>query len=109
MRSFALGRRFDVVTCLFSSIAYMTTVEDLRAATATMAAHLEPAGCSLVEPFLGPDDWKDRHTSMLTAEDDGVQLARGTIAGRDGRVAFLDFHYLVVTPDGARDDRSSDT
>lgn len=40
MRTFDLGRRFDVVTCLFSAIGYMLTVDDLHAAIERMAARL---------------------------------------------------------------------
>src|SRR5919198_4612710 len=54
MRDFDLGRRFDAVTCLFSSIGYLMTVEALEAAVATMAGHLEPGGGLLVEPWLSP-------------------------------------------------------
>ena len=43
MRTFDLGRTFDAVMCLFSSIGYMADVEELRAAVARMAAHLAPA------------------------------------------------------------------
>ena len=52
MTSFDLGRRFDVVTCLFSSIGYVGTAERLDQAIATMAAHLEPGGTLIVEPWL---------------------------------------------------------
>src|SRR5688500_10199856 len=44
MRTFNLGRRFDVVTCLFSSIGYMQTPEDLLHALVNMAGHLAPDG-----------------------------------------------------------------
>ena len=39
MTSFDLGRKFDAVTCLFSSIGYVGTVERLASAIAAMAAH----------------------------------------------------------------------
>src|SRR5438067_67243 len=55
MRDFDLGRRFDAVTCLFSAIGYMLTVEELAAAVASMARHLEPGGVLLVEPWLEPE------------------------------------------------------
>ena len=42
MRAFDLDRQFDVVTCLFSAIGYMQTLEDLNAAVANMARHLLP-------------------------------------------------------------------
>ena len=102
MRRFDLGRSFDAVTCLFSSVAYMTSVDDLRRAAANLASHVAPGGVVVVEPFIGPDEWKDGHTSLLTAEDDDVRLARGTITRRDGRVAYLDFHYLVIERDAAQ-------
>src|SRR5215470_2925065 len=40
MRTFDLGKQFDVVTCLFSAIGYMTEEADLRAAVANMARHV---------------------------------------------------------------------
>src|SRR6266567_5531623 len=40
MRTLDLGRTFDVVLCLFSSIAYMTEPADMRRAVARIAAHV---------------------------------------------------------------------
>jgi ubiquinone/menaquinone biosynthesis C-methylase UbiE len=57
MGDFALGNQFDVVTCLFSSIGYMKTVERMEQATANMAAHLNQGGMLLVEPWLTPEAW----------------------------------------------------
>src|SRR2546423_1547622 len=47
-----LGRRFDVVTCLFSSIGY---VRDLAGAVSRLAAHVAPGGVLVVEPWLAPE------------------------------------------------------
>jgi SAM-dependent methyltransferase len=55
MLTMDLGRRFDAVTCLFSSIGYAHTPERLQAAVATMARHLEPGGVLVLEPWLWPD------------------------------------------------------
>lgn len=60
MRSFDLGRRFDAVTCLFRSIGYMPTVEDLSAAVATMARHLVDGGVLVVDGWVRPDAWRHR-------------------------------------------------
>lgn len=46
MRSFALERTFDAVTCLFSSIGYMANTAELNDAVANLAAHL-PRAASL--------------------------------------------------------------
>ncbi len=42
MTEFDLSSTFDVITCLFSSIAYLRTLENLRRALANFARHLEP-------------------------------------------------------------------
>ena len=52
MRHFELGRKFDVITCLFSSIGYMVAEPDLRQAIANMARHLSPRGLLIVEPWF---------------------------------------------------------
>jgi SAM-dependent methyltransferase len=54
-RTLDLGRRFDVVTCLFSSIGYATTEADLHAVWRTLARHLVPGGIAIVEPWFLPE------------------------------------------------------
>jgi trans-aconitate methyltransferase len=49
MRSLRLDRRFDVVL-IHDAIMYMTSLDDLRAALATAAAHLAPGGQVAVLP-----------------------------------------------------------
>ena len=39
---------------------------------------------------------------LLTAERDGVVLARVTISGRDGRISTTHMHYMLGTPDGVQ-------
>jgi SAM-dependent methyltransferase len=50
MTDFTLGRRFDVVTCLFSAIGYVKTLDHLAHAIQCMASHLSPGGVLLIEP-----------------------------------------------------------
>jgi SAM-dependent methyltransferase len=100
MTAFALGRRFDVVTCLFSSIGYVGTVERLEQAIAAMAAHLDPGGVLIVEPWLAPDVWVPGRPHLLSVDEPDLKIARMTISGREGRLAIMDFEYLVGTPDG---------
>ena len=49
MRDVRLGRTFDAVF-VHDAVDYMTTEDDLRAALATVAAHLSPGGVALVVP-----------------------------------------------------------
>ena len=44
MRSFTLPEPVDLITCLFDSLNYLVTVDDLQQALARVAAHLKPGG-----------------------------------------------------------------
>jgi ubiquinone/menaquinone biosynthesis C-methylase UbiE len=99
MIEFALGRTFDVVTCLFSSIAYSRTEPLLRQTIATMARHLRPGGIVVVAPFFAPDTWTPGRLDAIFVDQPALKLVRMNISGVDasGTVAILDFHYLVGT------------
>lgn len=100
MRTLELGRRFDVVTCLFSSIGFVRDLDGLAAATRSLAAHAGDGGVVLLEPWLTPDVWKPGRPHVLAADADGLALARVTVAGQHGRISTTDMHYLVGTADG---------
>jgi SAM-dependent methyltransferase len=101
MRTFDLGEQFDAVTCLFSAIGYAGDTDGLRAAVARMAAHLAPDGILIVEPWIEPDAWIDGNLDLLAVDEDDLKLARVTRSSRRGNVSIMDFHYLIVTREGA--------
>jgi SAM-dependent methyltransferase len=98
MADFALGRQFDVVTCLFSSIAYTRMAPRLRQAIATMAGHVRPGGVLIISPFFAPEAWIPGQPHALFVDQPDLKLARMNVSAVDGTVAILDFHYLVATP-----------
>ena len=100
MADFDLGKRFDAVVCLFSSIGYVRTEERLRSAIASMAGHLERGGVLVVEPWLSPDVWLDRHVGAVFVDEPELKIARMNIAQREGNISIVEFEYLVGTPDG---------
>lgn len=102
MRTFRLGRAFDAVVCLFSSIGYMTTVEDLRRAVATMAAHVAPGGVLVVEPWFAPDGWRTGAVRADAATSPRLAVTRVNRSGRDGPVGTMEMRYAVATPDRTR-------
>ena len=59
--NFALGRTFDVVTCLFSTIGYVKTLANLSRAIQCMAQHLLPGGFLLIEPWFTSDRGQCMH------------------------------------------------
>jgi hypothetical protein len=100
MTRFDLGKRFDVVTSLFSSIGYTVTADRLGAAARALARHLEPTGVLIVEPWFGPEDWEVDGLHALMVDEPDIKIARMNLSGRVGDVSVMDFHYLVGTRDG---------
>jgi SAM-dependent methyltransferase len=98
--AFDLGKRFDAVVCMFSSIGYVKTEERLRTAAAAFGRHLEPGGVLVVEPWLAPDAWRDRHVGSVFVDEPELKIARMNVAEREGNVSIVEFQYLVGTPDG---------
>jgi SAM-dependent methyltransferase len=100
MVAFDLGKRFDVVTCLFSSIGYALTVERLGRAVACMAAHLVPGGVLIIEPWLTPESWMPGTPHALLVDEPELKIARVNTSKSRGRTSILDLHHLIGTPEG---------
>jgi SAM-dependent methyltransferase len=100
MVDLALDDRFDVVTCLFSSIGHTGTVDRLHRGIASMAHRLNPGGLLVVEPWFVPDAWRVGVMSASTVDTEGGIAVRIASSGRRGDLALLDFHYLVGTTAG---------
>jgi len=97
MDGFDLGREFDAVVCLFSSIGYS---EDLTGAVGSMARHLASDGVLIVEPWLRPDQWVPGLVHVVDHEADGTRLLRMTQSGIDGHTSILEMHHLVASRGG---------
>jgi len=100
MTSFALGRRYDAVLCLFSSVGYARTPENVRRALACFRAHLADGGVVLVEPWLPPDVVEHGRVGVNTVRAPGVTVCRMSHMEVDGRISRLRFEYLVGRPEG---------
>ena len=60
MTDFDLATTYDAVTCLFSAIGYVRTVDRMNRAVACMARHVKPGGVLIVEPWITPDEVETR-------------------------------------------------
>jgi ubiquinone/menaquinone biosynthesis C-methylase UbiE len=100
MRSLKLGRKFDVITCLFSAIGYMKTKADLRLTLRSMSRHLLPGGVLLVEPWFSEDQWNVGRVSINRVEKPDLKIIRMALARKRGKVSLLEFQYLIGTSKG---------
>ena len=97
MTSFELGKRFDAVVCLFSSVGNQSDVQGLNRAIAQMAHHLQKGGVLIVEPWLSPDQWDTGSLHALFVDEPDLKIARMSDNSREGRVSVLNLHYLIAT------------
>jgi dTDP-3-amino-3,4,6-trideoxy-alpha-D-glucopyranose N,N-dimethyltransferase len=106
MRTFRTGRWYSAVVCMFSVIGYAGgpdgDVSGLRGAVASMAAHLEPGGVLVVEPWLDPTAFTVGQVGTDVTREGGSTLVRMSHSALRGRVSVLTFHYLAGGPGGLR-------
>jgi SAM-dependent methyltransferase len=103
MRDFDLGRTFDAVTCMFNSIGYLASIEEMRAAIGAMARHLVRGGILIIEPWWFPERFLEGYLAADAGHVDGRAVARVSHSTRDGRLTRLEARYLVGGPDGIRE------
>jgi len=100
MTDFNLGRQFDVVVCLFSSVGYVKTKARLQKAIKSMSKHLLPGGVLLVEPWFTPEKWNSGRASMTQVNKPELKIARVSYSGQRGKVSTIEFQYLIGTSKG---------
>jgi len=103
MRIVRLGRAFDAVF-VHDAVMYMATEEDLRAALATVAAHLAPGGVALVAPDATTESFSEA-TEHGGGEDAAGRRARylqWTLPPEPGATSFeTHYAFLLREPDGS--------
>jgi SAM-dependent methyltransferase len=100
MTGFDLGKTFDVVTCLFASIAYVCTQENLHRAVAHLAHHVSPGGLLFIEPWLSPAQyWRD-HVVMNVVDKPDRKIAWSYVGKENDNIVTNDIHFLVAAKDG---------
>jgi ubiquinone/menaquinone biosynthesis C-methylase UbiE len=100
MTNFNLGREFDIVICLFSSIGYVQTLDNLHRTVKCMSNHLVGGGVLIIEPWFTPDSWNPGTVHANYVDEPELKIARINISCVEGRLSLFDFHYLIGTPEG---------
>lgn len=102
MTDFDLEQRFDIITCLGSSLPAVATREGLAQAIYRFARHLKPSGVLIVEGFIEPNDWESGRLSANFVDKPELKIARMVRSSRRDDVAVMDMHYLISTPSDVR-------
>jgi ubiquinone/menaquinone biosynthesis C-methylase UbiE len=96
MVDFDLGRKFDAVLCLFSSIGYVRTYPKLARTLRNFARHLRDGGVVIVEPWLTRSTVRDGYVHALVQGDDSLKVVRVDITRIKGNLSVLDERIVVA-------------
>jgi ubiquinone/menaquinone biosynthesis C-methylase UbiE len=91
-----LDKRFDVITCLFSSIGYVKTYTNLRRTIQRFAKHLKTGGLVLIEPWFTKSTFIEGSPHMQTYDGRDIKIARLCVSKTRGNLSVHDMHYLVA-------------
>lgn len=95
MINFDLEEKFDIVTCLFSSIGYAKTKQNLKRIMKNFSEHLKKGGVTIVEGFISPEDYRDESVHMDTYGDEEIKISRVSFSQRQGSLSKVKMHYLI--------------
>ncbi len=99
MTTLNLGKTFDVITCLFSSIGYVKTLPKLRKTICNFAKHLKTGGVVLIEPWFTKATYHIGSPHMTTYDGKELKIARLAVSQVKGDISVIDMHYLVAERD----------
>lgn len=97
MTNFDLGQQFDAVVCLFSSIGYVCTVENLNKAIKCMVDHLVSGGVFLLEPWITKDKYWQNHLAANYVDQPDLKIAWMYNHEMEGNKSIFNINYLVGT------------
>jgi len=96
MRSFDLGRQYDALICLSSSIGYLADYEDLVKTAECFSKHIKLGGLLVIEPWYFPETWKAGKVAMVKGGDQDVKIARASTRVSRGTDSVVTFHFMVA-------------
>ena len=91
-----LGKKFDVILCLFSSIGYVKTYANLTKTIQNFTKHLKVGGVVIIEPWFTETVYITGLPSMTTYDGEGIKIARLCVSQKRGILSVMDMHYLIA-------------
>jgi hypothetical protein len=65
-----------------------------------MAAHLQPGGILLLEPWFTPQEWRSGTVHAQFVNEPELKIARINTSATEGSVSLMEMHYVIGTPSG---------
>ena len=99
MMSFDLNDKFDIITCLFSSIGYVKTYNNLEKTILNFERHLKSGGVVIIEPWFTKSTYWVGHPGMTIYDGEDIKIARLNTTALENDLSVMEMHYLIVERD----------
>lgn len=92
---FNLGTYFDAMICMYGSIGFVKTLDNLHASMKRIAAHLRPDGLALITPWSTVEDFHDLIV-VDAADQPDFKIARMEhVRLKEPQIVEVTFHHLL--------------
>jgi len=99
MVDFVLGRSFDALVCLYGSIGFVRTLENLNNAVSNFAAHLKCGGVLCLTPWSTQEEFEPKIV-VDVVKHANVHISRmENVKRKAPGLVEVDFHHLVGQDD----------
>jgi ubiquinone/menaquinone biosynthesis C-methylase UbiE len=96
MKTLRLGKQFDVIVCLLSSIGYVKTAASLEKTIRNFSKHLKKGGLALIEPSHAKSFYVSGEPRITTYDGKEAKIARVNVTKIRQATAVLNMHILIA-------------
>ena len=96
MKTLKLGKQFDIVTCLLSSIGYVRNYSNLERTIRNFSKHLKKGGLALIEPSHANSFYVKGEPRITIYDGKDAKIARINVPKIRQATAVLDMHILIA-------------
>jgi ubiquinone/menaquinone biosynthesis C-methylase UbiE len=96
MKTLRLGKQFDVILCLLSSIGYVKTAASLEKTIWNFSKHLKKGGLALIEPSHAKSAYVSGEPRITTYDGKEAKIARINYTNFRQATAVLNMHILIA-------------
>jgi len=96
MKTLKLGKQFDVITCLLSSIGYAKTYSNLERTIRNFSKQLKKGGLALIEPSHANSVYIKGEPRITIYDGKDAKIARINVTKIRQATAVLNMHILIA-------------
>jgi ubiquinone/menaquinone biosynthesis C-methylase UbiE len=96
MKTLKLGKQFDVIICLLSSIGYVRNYSNLERTIRNFSKHLKKGGVALIEPSHANSVYVKGEPRITIYDGKDAKIARINVPKIRQATAVLNMHILIA-------------